>query len=270
MAEARQAQRDHVLFVPGLWLHPASWQPWIEEFVQSGYDCQIVCWAEEPGRPGAGRASTTPPRADIAQYAHRLRQICESFDRRPVVIGHGLGGLLAETVLTTGHASAVISLAPPPSGAQAIRSCLRGVRRLPGLAALVAWRGPGPPPHERFVRSFAGALPAADALRVHDTWVVAARPTDVVRWLVRQRRPGRDHSHRQGAPRGPLLLACGGKDRVVLEADASDIYRRYRRLFPDSVTDLEVFPDRDHALTVDSQWLAIAFYCLDWMTAHDL
>jgi hypothetical protein len=114
------------------------------------------------------------------------------------------------------------------------------------------------------------ALPPADALRVHDTWVVAARPMGVVRWLVRQRRPGRYHSHQQGAPRGPLLLACGGKDRVVLEADASDIHRRNRRLFPDSVTDLEVFPDRDHALTVDNQWLAIAFYCLDWMTAHDL
>ena len=74
------------------------------------------------------------------------------------------------------------------------------------------------------------------------------------------------------ARRAARTVAAGlwRKDRLVREADVGGVHRRYRRYFPDCVTDLEVFPDRDHALTFDRRWLNVAFYCLDWLTAHDL
>lgn len=81
----------------------------------------------------------------------------------------------------------------------------------------------------------------------------------------------RAHPHQENQPqRGPLLLATGGQDLAVNETSIGALHRLYRRRYPDAVTDYKVFPDRGHCLAMDNQWRSIAFYCLDWLTSHDL
>ena len=88
--------------------------------------------------------------------------------------------------------------------------------------------------------------------------------------LAEGRWNGGPRRYRRATCRGPLLLVNGGKDLLVPEAFAGQLHRRYRRRDPDVITDQVVLPDRGHSLTIDGQWRSVAFYCLDWLTAHDL
>ena len=218
MAEARQqvpdashAERGRVQFVNGLWMRPTSWQPWIEEFDHSGYDCQAISWIDEPDPGSTAGIALTLPRTRFGQATGRLQQVCAPVQPPPVIIGHGLGGLVAEIALAAGLASAAISIAAPPSGPQFVRSCLRESRRLPEIVQLVGQRASGPPPFGPFARAVAGAAETDDARRIYETYVVPGRPMEAAKWLVRQRRPGRSRSDARDVLRGPLLLACGGR-----------------------------------------------------------
>jgi alpha-beta hydrolase superfamily lysophospholipase len=78
--------RGLVLFVHGLWVHPDARGPWIDEFDRSGYDSITVRWPDEAGFPAGGGQ---------AQMLDSLTELIGGLDRRPIVAGHGFGGLLA-------------------------------------------------------------------------------------------------------------------------------------------------------------------------------
>src|SRR5664279_5564276 len=51
-------QRPPVVFIHGLWIHATSWQPWVELFDQTGYQCHAPGW---PGvRPSVAEAREFP------------------------------------------------------------------------------------------------------------------------------------------------------------------------------------------------------------------
>lgn len=166
--------RGLVLFIDGLWLHPDSWLPWSEEFDRNGYDMAVFHWPAEPVTAATGRA--TPSAAtgsDLSQLASHLAAVTGSFGRPAIVIGHGVGGLLAEPVLGSGLAAAAISLTPVPTGA-AIASGARQVARRPADGpALYGHCGPVIPSRQQFHRCIANTATAAEVT----TTIVYSRAT---------------------------------------------------------------------------------------------
>ena len=43
-----KAARTHVIFIHGVWLHAASWGPWLEHFRAAGYEPIAPGWPGEP------------------------------------------------------------------------------------------------------------------------------------------------------------------------------------------------------------------------------
>lgn len=168
--------------------------------------------------------------ARLRRLAGQLTSIVGSLDQQPIAIGSGIGGLLAQALVQQGSASAAISLAPAPSGLAAATAGLRLVWSSPRLA-----------------------------------WAATRSP--VVRSLIRPATPPRREAAER---RGPLLLTAAGRDQVIHEASVGALHRRYRRRQPGAVTDYKVFPDREHSFVVDPGWPAVAYYCLDWLTANGL
>ncbi|MFY9932275.1 MAG: alpha/beta fold hydrolase [Streptosporangiaceae bacterium] len=205
--------------------------------------------------------------ARIRDLVEQLTAVISALDRRPIAIGHGIGGLLAQILVQQGSAGAAISLAPVPSGLADATAACRLARNSPRLAWAATRAAPVTPSLVRFGQAIASSVPAAEACLLFDRCAVAARPRTLVRSLIRPTMPARRHDRER---RGPLLLTAAGRDMVINEASIGAQHRRYRRRQPEAVTDYKVFPDRAHCLIVDSGWHAVGYYCLGWLTANGL
>ncbi len=91
---ANASQRRAIIFIHGLWLKPGSWDRWVELFDAAGYAGLAPGWPAEMG--GAAAPET------IGEVAAHFAAIAGALDRRPALIGHSFGGLIAQILVRKG------------------------------------------------------------------------------------------------------------------------------------------------------------------------
>src|SRR2546422_10239535 len=101
--EATQVERANasnatpVVFVHGLWLLPSSWDRWVALFEEAGYVALTPDWPDDPETVEGARAEPEVlANKTLKQVADHTTQIITGLDKKPAVIGHSTGGLLAE------------------------------------------------------------------------------------------------------------------------------------------------------------------------------
>jgi alpha-beta hydrolase superfamily lysophospholipase len=252
-----------MLLIHGLWFRPSVWTAWLQELDEAGYDAVVLSWTDENQSSGNGPPAADP---DFNALLHAARRQVDALRSLPIVIGHGVGGAVAERLLIDGDAAAAISLAPVPCGYPAIPTAARLLLRRMRLALLSMHGSAVMPTFPQFWRSIANVSSSTDAQHFYERHVTAATPRNVLLRALRDRAPARS-----GPPRrGPLLLAVGGKDELIREMSTASLHRSYRRRQPDAITDYKVFPDLDHTLGLGTQGEVVLFYCLDWLTGQNM
>jgi alpha-beta hydrolase superfamily lysophospholipase len=252
-----------MLLIHGLWFHPDVWTPWLEELDEAGYDAVVLSWSGGDHPPDGGPPAVEP---DFNALLRAARRHAEAFRSRLIVIGHGVGGAVAERLLNDGDAAAAISLAPVPGGYPAVPSAAHLLRHWTRLALLSLHSSVVAPTFPQFRQAIAGMSSTADARDFYARYVVAGQPREVLLPAVRHRTTTRSRQ----LPRGPLLLVGGGKDELIRELSIALLHVSYRRRQPDAITDYKVFPGMDHTLGLGTQGVAVLFYCLDWLTAQNM
>lgn len=264
------APRTPVVFIHGLWLHAASWTPWVELFRGAGYDAIAPGWPNEPDTVEESRnqpelvANTT-----IDDAAAHFTKIIDSLDASPVIIGHSFGGLLAEKLLGQGVGRAAVAIDPAQ---------IKGVLPLPLAQLRAALPALGNPANlhrsvsltrKQFRFGFGNALSEAESDALFDKWAIPspARPlfqAAAANFSI--------HSEAKVATdnqtRGPLLLISGTEDHTVPDVSTRSTLKQYRH--STAVTELKQFEHRGHSLTIDSGWREIADATLDWLTAQGI
>src|SRR5262249_46081278 len=156
---ANAAGATPVVFVHGLWLLPSSWDRWVTLFEEAGYVAVTPGWPDDPETVVEAREHPEVVAGKgITAIADYEEAVIRRLERKPVIIGHSLGGLLPMILAGRGLAAASVAISPAP---------FRGVLPLP-LAALrtasVALRNPAnwnravPLSYEQFRYSFANEV----------------------------------------------------------------------------------------------------------------
>ena len=104
------AGRPPLLFAHGAFVDHNSFRPWLEFFAARGW--RGVAAARR------GRAGVGPARAkglSIADYVDDTLKVIAALGEKPVVIGHSLGGLIAQQIAALGQAEAIALLCPAPA-----------------------------------------------------------------------------------------------------------------------------------------------------------
>jgi non-heme chloroperoxidase len=255
--------RGAMLLIHGLWFRPSVWTPWLQELNEAGYDSGVLSWSDAD-RPSDNGSPAAGP--DFSVLLRAARRRAHTFRSPPIVIGHGVGGAVAERLLVEADAGAAISLAPAPGGYPAIPTAAHLLGRRTRFALLSMRGGPVAPTFPQFRQAIATVSTIAEAERLYEQHVAATAPRNVLLQAVRHRAVART-----GPPRrGPLLLAAGGKDELIREMSTALLHRNYRRCQPDAVTDYKVFPGLDHTLGLGTESVTVLFYCLDWLTAQNM
>ncbi|MDA5284971.1 alpha/beta hydrolase [Streptomyces sp. NPDC054904] len=261
-------RRTPVIFIHGLWLHSTSWQGWADSFHDAGYEPLMPEW---PGVPdtvnGARRLPEAQAGVGLADIAEAYTRVIRTLPAQPVLVGHSVGGFIAQHLLGEGLASAAVAISPGQ---------IKGVKALAPAQAKSAFaflRDPGnihravSLNREQFRYAFANAVSAPDAEALFDAWTIPSPARPLFQLALGNFTP---HSaarvNTDNASRGPLLLMSGKHDHTVPDVLTRSTYKQYRH--SPAVTEYQCFEDRGHSLTVDRGWPDLAASSLSWLGTH--
>jgi pimeloyl-ACP methyl ester carboxylesterase len=263
---ANASGRTPVVLVHGLWLLPSSWSSWADLFEQAGYAPLTPDWPDDPETVEAARANPDVLAGKtLKQVAHHTTEVVQALEKKPVIMGHSTGGLVAQMLAGWGCAAVTVAIDP---------GVFRGVLPLPPSVL----RGVGPfllDPRTRgraitltfdqFTYGWANALDEQEARELYDTYHVAGSGIALVQMGNANLNPWTEAKVNTTNPnRGPLLIIDGEKDHTVPWAIAHAAYERQRR--NPAVTEIAKIPNRGHSLTIDHGWREVAQTALDFVT----
>jgi non-heme chloroperoxidase len=262
--EAAQVERANaaaatpVMFVHGLYLLPSSWDRWAELFETAGYVALTPGWPDDPETTGEAREHPEVLAGkSVGQVADHFAAIASSLERKPAIIGHSFGGLIAQILAGRGLAAVTVAIDPAP---------FRGVLPLPLSALRVASPALGNPANrhravpltfDQFRYAFANAVAEEEAKQLFEAYAVPAPGLPLFQAAAANLNPWTEVKVDTDSPgRGPLLIISGEKDHTVPPAIANASYKRQAR--NEGVTEIVEMPGRGHALTIDSGWREVA------------
>lgn len=231
-----------VLLIHDLWSTGADWARVAAGLSARGHRCLA------PTLPGHTPHPDQPlavGRYTLADYRVALHAALESWapTEPPVVIGHGLGGLLAQQLAAERPCRALVLLAPLPPWGQA-NFTLGGLGMMaPHFGRWRFWERGYLPRAAGFRRTLFNALGEAAQSRLHEGRVHESGRvlSQLCLWWL-------DPSRASAVPRfaaPPVYLVSAGQDRLV----PAQQVRRLRRRYPQAR--LRHYPERGHWLIDD-------------------
>jgi pimeloyl-ACP methyl ester carboxylesterase len=266
IGQANESGRVPVVFIHGLWLLPSSWDRWAAVFAEAGYAPVSPGWPDDPDTVEEANADPGVfANKTIGQVADHCSQVINGLARKPAVIGHSFGGLIAEIIAGRGQSAVTVVIDGAP---------FRGVLSLPISSLKAAFPVLGNPANrhravpltfDQFRFAFANAVPDDEARQLYDTFAVPASGAPLFEAAAENVNPWTEAKVDTRNPdRGPLLIITGEKDNTVPQAISEAAFTRQLR--NPGVTEITGIPDRGHSLTIDSGWREVADTALAFIT----
>jgi non-heme chloroperoxidase len=205
---ANETGLQPVVFIHGLWLLPSSWDRWATVFEEAGYTALTPGWPDDP--PTVEEANAHPEvfaHKTVGQVADHFAEVIGRLTRKPALIGHSFGGLLAQILAGRGLSAAAVAIDPAP---------FRGVLPLPISAlksASPVLSNPAnrnravPLTYEQFRFGFANAVNEEEAKQLYDAYAVPAPGAPLFQAATANLNPWTEAKVNSRNPdRGPLLI----------------------------------------------------------------
>ena len=250
-----------VVFVHGAFCGGWAFDAFREPFEAAGFETHA------PNLPHHERGADLDQLAQtgIKEYAHAITTYVRGLRAPPVLVGHSLGGLVAQVAAMHANVAGLVLLAPsapwgvPPTTLEEHSNHF-------GLSLLGDyWRRPIPPDYSVARSTTLDRLAREDARRAFARFVPESGRAirEAMQWWL-------DHSMASQAPvyriSAPVLGLSGGRDRV----NPSQTVRRIISRFPQGQAHLHEFPEMSHWLVGDPEWPEGAKFVLQWFEARDV
>jgi pimeloyl-ACP methyl ester carboxylesterase len=204
-----------ILFLHGMFSTPKLLSDWVDMLESVGFRVHTPVY---PGHDPVDMAALS--RVTLSDYIAHALAAYDAFDETPIVIGHSIGGLVAQHVAAAREPKAVVLLASVPPGV--LWPQLRSLPHLfPIMGSLLKGR-PVKPSEATFRAVPLFGLPAAE----QDT-IIAGFVPDSAHVFRSMSLGSRDTRVDPEAVRCPVLCVSGGADRNVATWISRRIARRY-------------------------------------------
>src|ERR1700720_3663047 len=112
-----------IILIPGLWVTALCWEHWVKHYSEKGYSVIAANW---PGMDGDIEQLRCDPSRfatlGLTEIVDHYEQIIRELETPPIIIGHGVGGLVTQILLDRGWGAAGVAIASAP---------VKGITRLP-------------------------------------------------------------------------------------------------------------------------------------------
>lgn len=249
-----------IVFIHGMFMTPQSWQAWQKYFEKAGYKTSAPAWPLHDLSLGEQRDSKNYDQLaklkldDVLAY---YRQILASKKEKPILIGHSMGGLIAQILLSEGLADAAVAIdSAPPSGVFVISwSFLRS--NWGAVSPFASLDKPIVMDQDQFNYAFANAQSEDQQKLLFETYAVPE-----------SRRVGKGPLSDAGKvddtkARGPLLIVAGEKDHIIPAKLNYANFEKYEET--PAYTEFYLAAGRDHSTAVSPGWENVAAETRRWI-----
>ena len=260
---------DTIVLIHGLWVTALSWERWISRYRARGYRVLAPNWpGMNAGIEDLRRNPSVIARLGVTEIADHYDHLIRALDRPPAIIGHCLGGLVAQILLDHGLGAVGVAIDPAPAEGARKLSLSMPMLGLPALFHPVNSHRTISLSPRQFHRAFANTLSRPDAAAVRERYHVPGPGR-----TLRQISSGKfapvaaTHADFGTARRVPLLLIADGKDRIFPPAVTWSSFHRYRASA--AITAYQEFPARSHYTLGEPGWEEVADYALRWAVENE-
>ncbi len=246
-----------MMMIHGMWGRPGVWENFRPYFTQRGFDVHAPALRHHES--GSTDSGSDLGKTSLIDYAGDLEAAVRRLDSPPILVGHSMGGLLAQQLAGRGLARALVLLAPViPPGLGILRpSMIRIFRRL--VFRRRFWARPQRLGQKQAAYGLFQRLAPAERDRQ-----IAAMSYESGRVLFELALSAMDHRHAALIDleqiRCPVLIVAGARDRIV---PLNDLRRLAARYGP-RARYIEL-PEHGHWLMGEPGWPAIADVCMRWL-----
>jgi pimeloyl-ACP methyl ester carboxylesterase len=244
-----------LLFVHGAWHGAWCWdEHFLNFFAERGYRAMALSLR--------CHGTSSSPKAlrwcSIADYLKDVEVVASGLPASPVVIGHSMGGYIAQKYLELHHAPAgVLVAAVPPQGA--LKFVARLYRRLPWLTTKALVAGNSLPcfgtPQLARAGLFSAGVPDSDVARYAERLQNESQRITLDAMLLHLPRPKRINT--------PMLVLGAELDACFSQKEVHATARAYG-------TEAEIFPAMAHDMMLEPDWATVAQRIDTWLRARGL
>ncbi len=260
MTNTSNQKSKTIVFIHGMFMTPKAWDKWQAYFKEQGYTTIAPAWPlhDTPlTQQRTTKAQETLGKLTLDEVIESYRKEIKTLPEKPIVIGHSMGGLVAQKLLSEGLASKAVAIdSAPPSGLivtkwSFIKSNWSVIN--PFVNAEQAYY----PSLKDFRYAFANCVPDAESEAMYNDYIVPE-----------SRLVGRGTSSKVAKidfskPHAPLLMIAGERDHIIPAALNRKNFNKYSD--PSSVKTFKQFDGQCHALIVDKKWKEVATSVATWL-----
>ena len=247
-----------IVMLPGAYSTPWIFSEFCGHFEAADWNVITPMLRYHDGGPGQ-QADPRLAQTSLADYVADLARIIEDLPEPPVLLGHSMGGLLAQLLAAKGLARAAILLTPaPPWGV--LPSSEHEIAAAMGLMSLGSiWDQSITSVYEIAAENSLNCLSPERRGEVFGQFVPEAGRAlyECLFWMFDMERASYVNAVNIDCP---LLVIAGGRDRVISAATVQKVADKYR----DMATYLE-FPEMGHMLLLEDNWSEVATACTEWL-----
>jgi len=243
----------------GVW----CWENYITYFEGKGYRCITPTLRYHDVDP---KASPEPllGTTGLLEYAEDLEREIKTLDDTPIIMGHSMGGLLAQILGSRGLAEALVLLTPAsPHGINALKfSVLKsfwGVMTKWGFIPRWGfWRNPHRLSFGKAVYSMMQLLPENEQKAAYRKFVYESGRAafQIGFWLLDPRSASKVDETKVTCP---VLVIAGKEDRITPPSVVNKVAKKYRH-----VSKYREFANHSHWVIGEPGWEEIADYIAEW------
>jgi len=249
---------ETIVMIHGMWGTGSYWENFKGFFEGKGYRCVVPTLRfhdMDPNGVPDPRLGTT----SLLDYAEDLEKLIRELDGMPILMGHSMGGLLAQILGSRGLAKALILLTPAsPRGIIALKASV--IKSFwSGLTTWGFWRKPFRQTFDEAVYSMLNQMPSESWKSIYDQFVYESGRAafEIGFWLFDSKGAARVDESRVTCP---VLVIAGEKDRIVPVSVTRKVAEKYK-----AVSTYKEFSGHAHWVIGEPGWEQIAEYIEQWL-----
>jgi pimeloyl-ACP methyl ester carboxylesterase len=247
-----------IVMIHGMWGSGEYWENYAQHFETRGYHCVRPTLRfhdmkpEEPPDPRLGTTSLLDYAADLEKEIRTLKEV-------PILMGHSMGGVLAQILGSCGLAKALVLLTPAsPAGIIALKlSVIRSFWST--LMRWGFWKKPMRQKFEEAAYSMLHLLPLEEQRKAFGKFVYESgrAASEIGFWLFDRRKAAAVDESKVTCP---VLIIGASEDRITPVSVVRQVAKKYHE-----VATYKEFTGHAHWVIGEPGWEEIAMYVSDWL-----
>lgn len=250
-----------ILFITGAFVSNESWDEWRDFYENKGYKTVAPPWPYK--NDTAEKLRKRHPDQEIAsirlqQLLDYFEEIARSFSEKPIIIGHSIGGLMAQILNQKGLAAAAIAIhSVPPQGILSFKFSFLKAGWGP-LGFFTSAKKTFLMTFSQWQYAFTNDMPFELQKSGYEQLAIPESKLVVRDTITSVAKVDFSKPHR------PLLLISGDNDHTIPHQLNQKNFKKYTD--KNSITDFKLFSGRNHFVLGQPGWQEIAIYILEWIS----